>query len=107
MARIFQGVFRERNVEARGKAARDVDGLALRARFGKTPSYGGSLLGLFQPEVGDIVRFGFVQTAVIGVLGQPPPADGPVRRGLALPPEVPPLPDVPSARRGRRGHRHK
>jgi len=90
-----------------GKAARDVNGLALRARSGKTPSYGGSLPGLFQPEVGDMLRFGFVQPPVTGVVGQPPPADGPVRKGLTLPPEVPHLPDVPSARRGRRGHGHK
>ncbi len=93
--RIFQDVYRERKVETQGLAPNNVNGLALRARFCKTLSHGGSLPGLFQPEVGDILRVGFGQPAVPGIPCQPPPADGPVRQGLTFPPEVPHLPDVP------------
>jgi hypothetical protein len=95
IARIFQDVFWERKVETQGKAAEDVNGLALRARFCKTLSYGGSLPGLFQSEVGDMAWFGFGCPAVADVPCQPPPADGPVRQRLTFPPEVPHLSDVP------------
>ena len=38
IARIFQGIFRERKVKIQGLAAQDVNGLAQRARYSKTLS---------------------------------------------------------------------